>query len=245
MGLTDLGDRAAAGEISGHAPVADTGDLGDQAGADHEARAAIEVEAGRARIDDRADAEDDVGIGLLQFARDLAEQVAGEVAAIGELDHRRAAAGAGADDVQADLRIRMVEDRGHALGLQGGQDGEAVVAHGQISSAGRSGSPPCLSHPPHAGKAPGRAGMELCVSRAGVTGQGALRLAPQRSQNSRPVLLRSGRQRWRRQRSCRIRREKVRNIKLNRTQRTARISDRTPAITTIRRCRQALNQAVR
>ena len=165
MGLADLGHRAAAREICGHAPVADAGDVGDQARADHEPGTPVEVERGCARIDHRADAEDDVGVGLLQLTRDLAEQVAGEVTAVGELDHGRAATGAGADDVEADLRIRMVEDRGHALGLQGGQDGEAVVAHGLISSAGRSGSPPCLSHPSPSGKAPVQVGVELCVSK--------------------------------------------------------------------------------
>ena len=58
-----------------------------------------------------------------QLAGDVAEQVAGEVAAVGELDHPGPAPGAGADDVEADLRVRMIEDRGHALMFEGGQDG--------------------------------------------------------------------------------------------------------------------------
>jgi hypothetical protein len=132
VGLADLGDRAAAREIRRHAPVADARDLGDQAGADHEAGAAVQVEGGGRGVDHRADAEDDVRVGALQLAGEVAEQVAGEVAAVGELDRLRPAAGAGADDVEADLGIRVIEDRRHALGLQGGEDREAVVTHGGL-----------------------------------------------------------------------------------------------------------------
>ena len=83
-------------------------------------------------IDDRADAQHHVRIRLDQFAIDLAEQVAGEVAAIGELDDRRPAARAGANDVQADLGVGVVEDRAHALGLKRLKHADAIMGHGRV-----------------------------------------------------------------------------------------------------------------
>ena len=168
MSLADLGDGAAAGEPGGHAPVADAGDLRDEAGADHETCAAVEVERGRARIHHRADAENDLRVGFLQFAGDRAEQVTGEIAAVGELDRGRAAPGAGADHVQTNLGVRVIEDRDHALGFKGVQDGEAVVAHDLDPSAGRSGSGTCLSHPAHGREGSVQDRAELCVSDPGV-----------------------------------------------------------------------------
>src|SRR5690606_17575478 len=72
---------------------------------------------------------------FLQLAGEVAEEVDGEVAAVGELDGPGAATCAGADDLKADLRVRVVEDRSYALALEGGEDRQTVVAHGELLEA--------------------------------------------------------------------------------------------------------------
>src|SRR5690606_36636924 len=73
------------------------------------------------------------GIGALKLLRNLAEQVAGEGAAVGELHHRRPPRRTGADDVQTGFGVSVIEDGDDPLRLQRGQDGQTVVEHGEGS----------------------------------------------------------------------------------------------------------------
>ena len=88
-----------------------------------------DVETRRRRIDDGADAGDDVGIFLREVTRDLEEGLGRELAAVGELDRRRTARRTGLDHPDADLRIRIAEHRHHPLTLQGDQHTHPVMSH--------------------------------------------------------------------------------------------------------------------
>ena len=111
---TDLADRAAARAVRDQPAVADRSDGRIEQGADDKVGAELDVEGGRTGIHDGPDADDHAGKFLVGVLDEFAEDLLGEITAVGEFEGADTAVIAGLEDLFGDIDIRMVEDRDHA-----------------------------------------------------------------------------------------------------------------------------------
>ena len=123
LGETDLGDAAAAGGVGHKATVAYFGDFGVEQRAHHEACAELEVERGGGGVDNRAYAEGELGTFGGGIFDQFAENLVGEVTAVGELEGADAAVVACFHDLLGNLEVFVVEHGHHACGADFGQNG--------------------------------------------------------------------------------------------------------------------------
>ena len=126
LGETDLRDAAAAGGVSHEATVAYFGDFGVEQRAHHEACAELEVERGGGGGDNRAYAEGELGTFGGGIFDQFAENLVGEVTAVGELEGTHAALVAGFHDLLGDRYVLVVKYGNHTCFADLAHHGEFI-----------------------------------------------------------------------------------------------------------------------